>query len=60
MKLKCAIIMSGMRNYEIANLLSWHQTKLSCIVNGIQRATVKDKKALSKVLKTPADELFSN
>jgi hypothetical protein len=60
MKLKCAIVLTGKRNYEIANLLNWHQTKLSCIVNGIQRATGADKKALSKVLKTPTEELFPN
>jgi hypothetical protein len=60
LKLKCAIVMSGKRNYEIANLLNWHQAKLSCIVSGIQRATDTDKKALSEVLKTPTEELFSN
>lgn len=52
--------MSGKKNYEIANLLNWHQAKLSCIVNGIQPAKDADKEALSKVLRTPSEELFPN
>lgn len=59
-KLKCAIVMSGMKNYEISNLLNWQQSKLSCIVNGIQPAKDADKKALSKILRTTPEELFSN
>ena len=57
-KLKCAIVMSGKKNYEIANLLNWHQTKLSCIVNGIQPVKDEDKDALSKVLRTASENLF--
>jgi hypothetical protein len=57
-KLKCAIVMSGKKNYEIARLLHWHQAKLSCIVNGIQPAKPSDKEALSEALGIPAEELF--
>tara|TARA_Y100001960_G_C14672865_1_gene826978 strand:+ start:322 stop:591 length:270 start_codon:yes stop_codon:yes gene_type:complete len=60
LKLKWAIVMSGKKNYEIANLLNWHQAKLSCIVNGIQPAKDSDKEALSKILRTPSKELFPN
>ena len=58
LKLKCAIVMSGKKNYEIANLLNWHQAKLSCIVNGIRPVKDSDKKALSEALDIPAEELF--
>jgi len=60
LKLKWAIVMSGKKNYEIANLLNWHQTKLSCIVNGIQPAKDADKEALSEALNIPIRELFKS
>ena len=52
--------MSGKKNYEIANLLNWHQAKLSCIVNGIQPAKDADKEALSEALNIPIRELFKS
>ncbi|PIR01371.1 MAG: hypothetical protein COV66_01805 [Nitrospinae bacterium CG11_big_fil_rev_8_21_14_0_20_45_15] len=56
--LKCAIIQSGQKGYEIANQLGWSPSKISQIVIGVYRPSSEDKRKLSKILGRSIEELF--
>ena len=56
--LKLKIVESGIKNYEIANNLKWHPSKLSQIVNGACTATMEEKAQIAKELGVDVAEVF--
>ena len=58
--LKCAIILSGRKGYEIAHKLHWHPTKVSQIVIGAYRPSADEKRQLASILGKGVSELFNS
>lgn len=58
--LKCAIILSGRKGYEIAHKLHWHPTKVSQIVIGAYHPSAYEKRQLADILGKSVLELFSS
>ena len=56
--LKIAIIESGLSQVDVAEAIDVHDTHLSRIVNGRREASESERKALARVLKRKAAELF--
>ncbi len=60
MALKIAIVQSKRPQVEIAKAADIHESKLSQIVNGWREPSDTERKALARVLKREAAELFPN
>jgi len=58
LNLKIAILKTGKKNYQIAHAMDWPPSKLSYIVNGIQKATLEEQERLSAVLQVGTAYLF--
>jgi plasmid maintenance system antidote protein VapI len=56
--LKCAIIQSGRKGYQIAHELQWHPSKISQIVIGVHNPTADEKRQLAEVIGRTVGELF--
>jgi len=56
--LKIAIIESGLSQMEIAKAADMHDTKLSFIVNGHREPSDAERRALARILKRKAADLF--
>jgi transcriptional regulator with XRE-family HTH domain len=56
--LKIAIVQSGRPAADIAEAADLHESKLSKIVNGRRPPTDAERKALARVLKRKASDLF--
>ncbi len=58
LELKVAVVQSGQKSYSIASQLSWHPSKLSCIINGIRKATPEEKAQIASVLDVKVGDIF--
>jgi transcriptional regulator with XRE-family HTH domain len=58
MALKIAILESGLTQLEIAKAADLHESRLSQIVNEHREASDAERKALARVLKRKATQLF--
>jgi len=58
LRLKIAILKTGKKNYEIAQAMNWPPSKLSYIINGVQKPTQEDRERLSAVLQVDTAYLF--
>lgn len=58
LNLKIAILKTGKKNYQIAQAMDWPPSKLSYIVNGVQKPTPEDRERLSAVLQVDVACLF--
>lgn len=56
--LKIAIVESGLSQVDIADAADIHESKLSYIVNGRRQPSDAERKALARVLKRKATDLF--
>jgi transcriptional regulator with XRE-family HTH domain len=56
--LKIAIVQSGLSQADVAEAVDMHDTKLSMIVNGRREPSDAEQKALARVLKRKASQLF--
>ncbi len=56
--LQIAILKTGKKNYQIAQSMDWPPSKLSYIVNGIQKPTQDDQEKLSGLLQVDVAYLF--
>jgi len=58
LNLKIAILKTGKKHYQIAQAMDWPPSKLSYIVNGIQKPTQNDQEKLSALLQADITHLF--
>jgi transcriptional regulator with XRE-family HTH domain len=58
--LKLAILKSGRTQFEIAKAAGLHYSVLSLLVRGHRDPTEEQQRALSKILRRPAADLFPN
>lgn len=56
--LRIAIIESGLTQADVAEAVDMHDTKLSMIVNGRREPSDAERKAIARILKRKASELF--
>jgi len=56
--LKIAIIESGLSQVDIAEAADIHESKLSYFVNGRREPSAAERKAIARVLKRKAADLF--
>jgi transcriptional regulator with XRE-family HTH domain len=56
--LKIAIMESGLSQVDVAEAIDMHDTKLSMIVNGRREPSDAEIKAIARVLKRKAGDLF--
>lgn len=57
-RLKVKLVESGIKNYEIAQRLGWHPSKLSNIINGACTATMEERAQIAKELGVDVGEIF--
>ena len=57
-RLKIKLVELGIKNYEIAQRLGWHPSKLSQIVNGASIPSMEEKAQIAKVLGADVGEIF--
>lgn len=58
LSLKIAIVKSGLSQLAIAKAADMHESRLSHLVNGHREASDAERKALARILKRKAAELF--
>jgi transcriptional regulator with XRE-family HTH domain len=56
--LKIAIVKSGLSQVDVAEAIDMHDTKFSMIVNGRRAPSDAERKAIARVLKRKAADLF--
>jgi len=56
--LKIAILESGLSQQEVAKAIGIHESRMSQIVNGWRESTDAERKALARLLKRKATDLF--
>lgn len=56
--LRILILKSGLKNYQLAQRLGWHSSKISLMLNGTYKPSSMEKEDIAEVLRCNVEDAF--
>ena len=58
LEFKCAIVLSGLKHYQVAIEMDWHPAKISAVIAETYEPTQEERDALAEILNRSVYDLF--